>query len=156
MNPSPTRYARGGHPAAGDAAWAGAGRAGHPRHGDPSHRAGRRVETQGTLAESGGQCAVKYSRPGGKVEISLVSEGNTARLSVLDHGIGIPLEEQVRIFDRFYRADAARAHAKKGTGLGLSICKWIAEAHHGRIEVQSTEGDGSQFTVILPLAPTSP
>ena len=100
--------------------------------------------------------AIKYSQPSGKVEISLVSEGNTARLSVLDHGIGIPLEEQVRIFDRFYRADAARAHAKKGTGLGLSICKWIAEAHHGRIEVQSTEGDGSQFTVILPLAPTSP
>jgi len=99
--------------------------------------------------------AVKYSRPGGKVEISLVTEGNTARLSVLDHGIGIPPEAQARIFDRFYRADAARAHAKKGTGLGLSICKWIAEAHHGRIEVQSTEGEGSQFTVVLPLAPAS-
>lgn len=99
--------------------------------------------------------AIKYSRSSGKVEISLVSEGNTARLSVLDHGIGIPPEAQARIFDRFYRADNARAHAKKGTGLGLSICKWIAEAHHGRIEVQSTVGEGSQFTVVLPLAPAS-
>src|SRR5438093_9899069 len=96
--------------------------------------------------------AVKYSRPGGKVEISLVTEGTIARLSVLDHGIGIPPDAQARIFDRFYRTDAARAHAKKGTGLGLSICKWIAEAHHGRIEVQSTEGEGSRFTVVLAIA----
>jgi heavy metal sensor kinase len=95
--------------------------------------------------------AVKYSRPGGKVEIALVREGTTARLSVTDQGIGIPSEEQWRIFDRFYRTDAARAHAKKGTGLGLSICKWIAEAHHGRIEVQSTVGQGSRFTVVLPV-----
>ena len=95
--------------------------------------------------------AIKYSQPGGKVEISLVTEGTIARLSVLDHGIGIPPEAQRRIFDRFYRTDAARAHAKKGTGLGLSICKWIAEAHHGRIEVQSTEGEGSRFTVVLPI-----
>lgn len=99
--------------------------------------------------------AIKYSQPGGKVEISLVTEGNTACLSVLDHGIGIPPEAQARIFDRFYRTDAARAHAKKGTGLGLSICKWIAEAHHGRIEVQSTEGEGSQFSVVLPISPAS-
>ncbi len=99
--------------------------------------------------------AIKYSQPGGKVEISLVTEGTIARLSVLDHGIGIPPEAQRRIFDRFYRTDAARAHAKKGTGLGLSICKWIAEAHHGRIEVQSTEGEGSRFTVVLPLEPSS-
>jgi two-component system OmpR family sensor kinase len=96
--------------------------------------------------------AVKYSKPGGKVEIALVREGATARLSVTDQGIGIAPEEQGRIFDRFYRTDAARAHAKKGTGLGLSICKWIAEAHHGRIEVQSQVGEGSRFTVVLPLA----
>jgi len=96
--------------------------------------------------------AVKYSRPGGKVEIALVREGTTARLSVTDQGIGIAPEEQGRIFDRFYRTDAARAHAKKGTGLGLSICKWIAEAHHGRIEVQSKVGEGSKFTVVLPIS----
>src|SRR5437016_5456957 len=97
--------------------------------------------------------AVKYSRPGGKVEIALVREGTTARLSVMDQGIGIAPEELGRIFDRFYRTDAARAHAKKGTGLGLSICKWIAEAHHGRIEAQSTMGQGSKFTVVLPVVP---
>jgi heavy metal sensor kinase len=95
--------------------------------------------------------AVKYSRPGGKVEIALGCEGATARLAVTDQGIGIPPEEQRRIFDRFYRTDAARAHAKKGTGLGLSICKWIAVAHHGRIEVQSKVGEGSRFTVVLPV-----
>jgi heavy metal sensor kinase len=94
--------------------------------------------------------AVKYSRPGGKVEIALARDGPTARLSVADQGIGIPADAQARIFTRFYRTDEARAHAKKGTGLGLSICKWIAEAHHGRIEVQSTVGQGSRFTVILP------
>ena len=94
--------------------------------------------------------AVKYSRPGGKVTLALARDGATARLSVTDQGIGIPAEAQARIFDRFYRADDARAHAKKGTGLGLSICKWIVEAHHGRIEVQSTAGEGSKFTVVLP------
>ncbi|MEC4670136.1 MAG: HAMP domain-containing sensor histidine kinase, partial [Nitrospirota bacterium] len=99
--------------------------------------------------------AVKYSRPGGKVPISLVSEGNSARLWVTDHGIGIAPEEQPHIFDRFFRTPAARAHAKEGTGLGLSICKWIADAHHGRIEVQSAAGVGSQFTVILPLSTAS-
>jgi two-component system OmpR family sensor kinase len=94
--------------------------------------------------------AVKYSRPGGKVEIALARDGTTARLSVADQGIGIPADAQARIFNRFYRTDDARAHAKKGTGLGLSICKWIAEAHHGRIEVWSAVGQGSKFTVVLP------
>ena len=94
--------------------------------------------------------AVKYSRPGGKVEIALARDGGTARLSVTDQGLGIPTDAQARIFDRFYRTDKARAHVTKGTGLGLSICKWIVEAHHGRIEVQSKVGEGSRFTVILP------
>ena len=94
--------------------------------------------------------AVKYSQPGGKVEIALARAGATARLSVTDYGIGISAEAQARIFDRFYRADDARAHAREGTGLGLAICKWIVEAHHGRIEVQSTVGEGSRFTVVLP------
>src|SRR5207249_10963581 len=98
--------------------------------------------------------AVKYSRPGGKVEIALLREGAAARLSVTDQGIGMTPEEMGRIFDRFYRTDAARTHAKKGTGLGLSICKWIAEAHHGRIEVQSQVGEGSRFTVVLPVTPS--
>ena len=72
-----------------------------------------------------------------------------------DHGIGIAQEDQSRIFDRFYRTDNARAHAKKGTGLGLAICTWIAESHRGRIEVQSKVGEGPTFTAILPRAPAS-
>ena len=95
--------------------------------------------------------AVKYSRPGGKVEMALEGQDSVARLSVTDHGIGIPAEAQSRIFDRFYRTDDARAHAPKGTGLGLAICKWIAEVHHGRIEVHSELGKGSRFTLVLPL-----
>lgn len=99
--------------------------------------------------------AVKYSRQMGKVEMSLVREGQMARISVTDQGIGISPEEQTHIFDRFYRSDAARTHAQKGTGLGLSICKWIAEVHHGKIQVESVLGKGSCFTVLLPLLHSS-
>lgn len=99
--------------------------------------------------------AVKYSKPGGKVEINLLTESGEARLAVVDQGIGIAPEAQKLIFDRFYRTDEARAHTKKGTGLGLSICAWIAEAHQGRIEVRSAPGEGSTFTVVLPLAPSA-
>jgi heavy metal sensor kinase len=95
--------------------------------------------------------AVKYSKPGGRVEVELTTAGGQARLSVSDQGIGIPPEALARIFDRFYRTNEARAHAKRGTGLGLSICKWIAESHKGRIEVRSRPNAGSRFTVILPL-----
>lgn len=100
--------------------------------------------------------AVKYSLPRGTVELGLTQYRGMARVTVRDHGIGMTPEEQRLIFDRFYRTDAARAHAQKGTGLGLSICKWIAEAHHGTIEVASTFGQGSCLTVTLPLLPADP
>jgi len=96
--------------------------------------------------------AVKYSHPGGKVEIALVTDSRQARLSVTDQGIGIAAADQARIFDRFFRTDGARSHTKKGTGLGLAICAWIAESHGGRIEVRSEVGQGSTFTFVLPLA----
>jgi two-component system OmpR family sensor kinase len=99
--------------------------------------------------------AIKYSSPGGRVEMSLVTQDRTARLSVSDQGIGVSREEQAHIFDRFYRTDAARVHTKKGTGLGLAICQWIVDSHHGTIEVQSEPGKGSTFTVILPLMTSS-
>ena len=99
--------------------------------------------------------AIKYSRSGGTVEMALTIEQGQARLSVTDHGIGIAEEDRPQIFDRFYRTDNARAHTKKGTGLGLAICSWIAESHHGHIEVQSQVGEGSTFTVWLPLVPTA-
>jgi signal transduction histidine kinase len=97
--------------------------------------------------------AVKYSHPGGKVEIGLVTNGQEAILSVTDQGIGIGSEDHTKIFNRFFRTDGARAHTKKGTGLGLAICAWIAEFHKGRISVKSGVGQGSTFTVTLPLAP---
>lgn len=99
--------------------------------------------------------AVKYSHPGGKVEIALVTDSRHASLSVTDQGIGIAPPDQLRIFDRFFRTDLARSHTKKGTGLGLAICAWIAESHGGRIDVKSEMGHGSTFTVILPLASRS-
>jgi two-component system OmpR family sensor kinase len=99
--------------------------------------------------------AVKYSHQDGKVEIALINDDRQAHLSVTDQGVGIGPGDQQRIFDRFFRTDVARAHTKKGTGLGLAICAWIAEAHKGRIEVKSEIGQGSTFTVILPLAQPS-
>lgn len=96
--------------------------------------------------------AVKYSKPGGKVELSLRAEQSSAKIAIQDYGIGIRPEAIGRIFDRFYRTDEARAHTKKGTGLGLAICAWIAEVHRGQIDVQSRLGEGSTFTVTFPLA----
>ncbi|MGC4099454.1 MAG: heavy metal sensor histidine kinase [Nitrospira sp.] len=96
--------------------------------------------------------AMKYSHSGGKVEIALLNDGRQARLSVTDHGIGIAPADHKKIFQRFFRTDVARAHTKKGTGLGLAICAWIAELHKGRVEVKSDLGQGSTFTVVLPLA----
>jgi heavy metal sensor kinase len=95
--------------------------------------------------------AIKYSRTMGTVELKLIKDGNVAKLSVTDHGIGISPDEQTHIFDRFFRTDSARTHAQKGTGLGLAICKWIAEAHQGGIQVDSLLGKGSSFTISLPL-----
>ena len=96
--------------------------------------------------------AMKYSYSGGKVEIALLNDGREARLSVTDYGIGIAPADHKKIFQRFFRTDVARGHTKKGTGLGLAICAWIAELHKGRIEVKSDLGQGSAFTVVLPLA----
>jgi len=75
-----------------------------------------------------------------------------AKVSVADTGIGISLENQKRLFDRFYRVEVARSEIK-GYGLGLSICKAIIERHHGTITVNSNLHQGSTFTVLLPLGP---
>jgi two-component system, OmpR family, sensor kinase len=96
--------------------------------------------------------AVKYSREGQTVLVSLERVDNHAKLTVQDSGIGNSLEEQARIFDRFYRTDDAREQATKGTGLGLSKCKWIVEVHKGTITVSSQVKEGSTFTVFLPLS----
>jgi signal transduction histidine kinase len=96
--------------------------------------------------------ALKYTDPGGRVDVSLARHDNHARLAVSDSGIGIPAADLPHIFDRFYRVDRAREHESGGTGLGLSIAKWIAQAHGGTIKVESAVGKGSTFLVDLPAA----
>lgn len=93
--------------------------------------------------------AVKYTPEQGKVEVALDTDGEILILRVTDTGIGIPAKDQPYIFDKFYRADQAIDHFE-GTGLGLSIVKSIVESHGGRIWVNSKEGRGSTFTVMLP------
>lgn len=95
--------------------------------------------------------AVKYTPEGGEVRIELAQQNGSARVVVTDTGIGIPLNDQSRIFDRFYRVDKARSRALGGAGLGLSIAQWIVEAHAGKISIDSVPGRGSTFTVELPL-----
>jgi two-component system, OmpR family, sensor kinase len=93
---------------------------------------------------------IKYTHPGGTVEVSSLLDGGFARIDVKDTGVGIAEEDLKYVFDRFYRADRARTR-ENGTGLGLSISKWIAEAHKGGIEVESTLSLGSLFSIRLPV-----
>ncbi|AIQ72310.1 sensor histidine kinase [Paenibacillus odorifer] len=86
----------------------------------------------------------------GSIHLSLQAAGNQALLSVRDNGCGIPTEHIPHIFDRFYRSDSSRTRKYGGSGLGLSITKSIVEAHHGKISVNSTVGEGTTFTVSLP------
>jgi signal transduction histidine kinase len=94
--------------------------------------------------------AVKYTLPGGRVEVTGDSEENEVVVSISDTGIGIPEKKLARIFERFYRVDKDRSKATGGTGLGLSIVRHVAENHGGRVTVESAVGEGSTFTVYLP------
>ncbi|MFP4056981.1 MAG: sensor histidine kinase [Candidatus Brocadiia bacterium] len=96
--------------------------------------------------------ACKYTPAGGRVALSCKVEDGECRVAVTDTGVGIPEEEQEKVFDRFYRVDHSRSRQTGGSGLGLSIAQWIARAHGGRIELESTPGVGSTFTVVLPLS----
>jgi len=91
----------------------------------------------------------KYT-PSGVVRLYAARRDNAIGLSVADTGIGIALEEVPHIFERFYRVDVSRGETS-GTGLGLSIAKWIADMHHARIEVQTRLGEGTVFTLWLPV-----
>src|SRR5579871_837520 len=95
--------------------------------------------------------AVRYTKAG-SVRVRVQSHGHDGVLAVSDTGPGIAAEHLPHIFERFYRTDEARSSEEGGTGLGLALAQWIAESHHGRIEVQSTPGQGSSFTVYLPGA----
>ncbi len=102
--------------------------------------------------------AVKYTPAGGSVRLQLGPSNGRVTLTVADSGVGIAPGDLPHIFDRFWRADSARTRTgeRSGTGLGLAICKWIAEAHGGRIDVQSRPGRGTTFTVTLPRETTAP
>ncbi len=95
--------------------------------------------------------AITYSDPGKRVTISVTSDAEVIAISVLDQGIGIDPHDVDRIFERFYRADPARARDTGGTGLGLSIVKHVAGRHGGTVEVWSQPGVGSTFRLTLPI-----
>jgi signal transduction histidine kinase len=97
--------------------------------------------------------ALKYTPRGGSVTLSLYREAGWVRILVQDSGVGIPPEVLLHVFDRFYRAPR---QGRQGVGLGLSIARWIAEAHDGRLEVESEVDRGSTFTLWLPEGETIP
>jgi signal transduction histidine kinase len=96
--------------------------------------------------------AIRYTGPGGKVQVELTNENGEVVLAIADTGLGIPHRELPRVFERFYRVDRARSRETGGTGLGLSIVKHVAENHGGRIGVTSELGQGTRFEVRLPSA----
>jgi two-component system sensor histidine kinase SenX3 len=97
--------------------------------------------------------AVTFSYEDSVVRVSGSRSDGEVRLSVTDTGVGIPARDLERIFERFYRVDHGRSRDSGGTGLGLSIVRHVASNHQGRVEVDSREGEGSTFTVILPSPP---
>lgn len=94
--------------------------------------------------------AVKYSEAGQVVEVSASAEESRLVIAVCDHGLGIPSRDLERIFERFYRVDKARSRATGGTGLGLAIVRHVVQAHGGEVTVESLEGEGSTFRLVLP------
>jgi len=100
--------------------------------------------------------AIKYGREGGQVSVTLGRENGTAFVAVKDDGEGIPREALPRLTERFYRVDVKRSRERGGTGLGLAIVKHIVSRHNGRLAIDSRQGEGSTFTVFLPLLAEEP
>lgn len=98
--------------------------------------------------------AIQYTPPMGKVQVILQCHHHHALIVIQDTGIGIPLEEQQRIFDRFYRVNSDRSRRTGGAGLGLAIAKAIIDSHQGNIQIHSEKGKGSIFTLRFPLKST--
>jgi two-component system, OmpR family, sensor histidine kinase SenX3 len=122
----------------------------HPVQGD-THVTGNRRDLVSAVANLVDN-AIKYSEPGGAVHVRAGADGPVAFISVEDNGVGIAAREQERVFERFYRVDRARSRSTGGTGLGLAIVRHVAAYHGGEVSVRSTEGEGSTFTLRLPLA----
>lgn len=102
------------------------------------------------LVENG----IKYNTPGGKLSITLTRQDDNAVLTVQDTGVGIPEESLPHVFERFYRVDKARSRKSGGSGLGLAIVRIITERNRGHIQVHSTIGKGTAFTVTFPIFDT--
>ena len=96
--------------------------------------------------------AIKYNTDGGRVQVTVTKENETAAVTVRDTGIGIPPDQQDRVFERFYRVDKSHSKASGGTGLGLSIVKHAVQYHHGTIHLQSEVGKGTEIRVTFPVA----
>lgn len=96
--------------------------------------------------------AIKYNRDDGKVHVAVTLDEGSAQVTVTDTGVGIPAEEQIRIFERFYRVDKSRSKEVGGTGLGLSIVKHVAELHRCELSLKSEVGKGTEITVRFPAA----
>lgn len=97
--------------------------------------------------------AIQYNRPGGQVRVIIRPTGSNVEIRVTDTGIGLSQQDIPRIFERFYRVDAARSRDAGGTGLGLSLVRHAVERHGGTVQVDSLLGEGSTFTVVLPVSP---
>jgi len=95
--------------------------------------------------------AIKYSPDEKSIGVSVRRDGDEVRVAVQDRGIGIPRPEQKKIFEKFYRAESSLVHTTKGSGLGLALVQHIVDAHGGRVEVVSAPGEGSTFTLVLPV-----
>jgi signal transduction histidine kinase len=96
--------------------------------------------------------AFKFTRANGTVELTASPADGAVRIEVRDTGAGIPAEQLPHVFEKFYMADNQRAASAKGTGLGLAIAKEIVEAHKGQIRCESTVGQGTVFTLVLPVS----
>ena len=96
--------------------------------------------------------AIKYNTDGGRMQVTVTKENETAAVTVRDTGIGISPDQQDRVFERFYRVDKSHSKASGGTGLGLSIVKHAVQYHHGAIHLQSEVGKGTEIRVTFPLA----
>ena len=95
--------------------------------------------------------AVKFSSENSEIKVTLEKKEEKIILKIKDDGIGIPKNEQLKIFEKFYRGKDVSHFSTTGTGLGLTIVKQIVEAHGGEIQVESEPGKGSMFTVTIPL-----
>jgi signal transduction histidine kinase len=95
--------------------------------------------------------ALKYSQDRKYIGVNLYRDNGSVRLEVIDHGIGIPAQEQPRIFEKFYRVGDPLVHNTKGSGLGLALVQHIVQAHGGAVQVDSAPGQGSKFTIALPV-----